>query len=205
VTPKANLLWKWLQILARTGSTVLFDLQVFGRRNVPKTGGVILAANHQSYLDPVMVATWLQRPVCFMARSSLFENRHFGWFIRELHAYPVRLGEGDIGAVKETIRLLQEGHVLNIYPEGTRSLDGEIKKMEKGIALVIRKAKVPVVPVAIDGSFQAWPKGHKLFHPQRIRVKFGKPMYLSDMKGEQIVKELEGTMRKLLAELREMR
>jgi 1-acyl-sn-glycerol-3-phosphate acyltransferase len=183
---------------------MLFDLQVSGHKNIPKTGGVILAANHQSYLDPVLVATWLKRPVCFMARSSLFENPHFGWFIRALHAYPVRLGEGDIGAVKETIRLLQEGNILNIYPEGTRTLDGEIKKMEKGIALVIRRAKVPVVPVAIDGSFQAWPKGHKLFHPHRIRVKYGKPMNLSEMKGDQIVKELDGALRGLLAELREM-
>ena len=85
------------------------------------------------------------------------------------------------------------------------SLDGEIKKMEKGIALVIRKAKVPVVPVAIVGSFRAWPKGHKLFHPNRIRVKYGKPMNLSDMKGDQIVKELDGTLRSLLTEVRAMR
>jgi 1-acyl-sn-glycerol-3-phosphate acyltransferase len=160
-----------------------------------------LVANHQSYLDPVLVAVRLKRPVSFLAKSELFENPYFGWFIRMLHAFPVRQGEGDIGAVKEIIRRLEEGHALNIYPEGSRTETGEIAKLEKGVALVIRKAKVPVVPVAIDGSFEAWPKGDTLFHAHPIYVKFGKPMNFEGMRGEEIVQKLEDELRRMLAEL----
>jgi 1-acyl-sn-glycerol-3-phosphate acyltransferase len=92
-----------------------------------------------------------------------------------------------------------------MYPEGSRTETGEIAPLEKGIALVIRKSGVPVVPVAIDGSFEAWPKGKKIFHPHPIRVKYGKPMRLEGLKGDEIVRRLEAEMRKLFEELREMR
>jgi 1-acyl-sn-glycerol-3-phosphate acyltransferase len=197
-----SLVWRYLQVIARVGTTLLFDLKVYGRENVPKTGGVLLAANHQSYLDPVLVACQLRRPVSYFAKSELFTNPYFGWFIRQLHAFPVRQGEGDVGAVKEAIRRLDEGYVLNVYPEGTRSPTGELMPLEKGIALVIRKAGVPVVPVAIEGSFDAWTKGDILFHPHPVRVMYGKPMDLSGKKADQVLRELESAMRTLIAELR---
>jgi len=197
-----SLIWKYFQIIARIGTTLLFGLKTYGRENVPKTGGVLLVANHQSYLDPVLVAVHLRRPVSFLAKSELFENPYFGWFIRKLHAFPVRQGDGDIGAVKEVIRRLQEGYALNIYPEGSRSETGDIGPLERGVALVIRKAGVPVVPVAIHGSFAAWPKSDKLFHAHPIRVKYGEPMNLSAKRGDAIVRELEEKLRSMLAELR---
>jgi 1-acyl-sn-glycerol-3-phosphate acyltransferase len=194
--------WKSLQIIARVLTTTLFDLKTYHRENVPASGGVLLVANHQSYLDPVLVAVHLKRPVSFMARSSLFGNRYFGAFLRMLHAFPVRRGEGDIGAMKETLRRLEEGHVMNIYPEGTRTLTGDIKPLEKGVALLIRKAKAAVVPVAIDGSFGAWPKGRRLFHSHPIRVLYGKPMELSGLKADEILRRLEAALKSLLADLR---
>jgi 1-acyl-sn-glycerol-3-phosphate acyltransferase len=197
-----SFVWKCFQIIARVGTTLMFDLKTYGHKNVPKDGGVLLVANHQSYLDPVLVAVHLSRPVSFLAKSELFENPYFGWFIRMLHAFPVRQGEGDIGAVKEIIRRLGEGHAVNIYPEGSRTETGEMARLEKGVALVIRKAGVPVVPVAIDGSFEAWPKEKTLFHAHPIRMKYGKPMDFSGKKGEQIVRELEDELRRLLGELR---
>jgi 1-acyl-sn-glycerol-3-phosphate acyltransferase len=200
-----SLVWRYLQIIARVGTTLMFDLKTYGRENVPKDGGVLLVANHQSYLDPVLVAVHLSRPVSFLAKSELFENPYFGWFIRKLHAFPVRQGDGDIGAVKEVIRRLEEGNALNIYPEGSRTKTGEIAPLERGVALVIRKAGVPVVPVAIHGSFAAWPKNKKLFHPHPIRVKYGPPMNLGKKKGDEIVRELEGTLRNMLSELRAMK
>jgi 1-acyl-sn-glycerol-3-phosphate acyltransferase len=197
-----SFVWKSLQIIARVGTTLFFDLKTYGRENVPKKGGVLLVANHQSYLDPVLVAVHLYRPVSFLAKSELFENPFLAWLIRLLKAFPVRQGEGDIGAVKEVIRRLGEGYALNIYPEGTRTETGDIEPLEKGVALVIRRAGVPVVPVAIHGSFEAWPKGSIIFHPHPIRVKYGKPMDFSGKKADEIVRELEGEMRSLLADLR---
>jgi 1-acyl-sn-glycerol-3-phosphate acyltransferase len=199
-----SLVWKYLQIIARVGTTLLFDLKVSGRENVPKDGGVLLVANHQSYLDPVLVAVHLYRPVSFFAKSELFENPYFGWFIRMLHAFPVRQGEGDVGAVKELIRRLNEGYAINIYPEGSRSETGRLGPLEKGVALIIRRARVPVVPVAIHGSYEAWPKGQKLFRPHPIRLKYGKPLILHEKRGAEIISELETHLKSMLAELREM-
>jgi 1-acyl-sn-glycerol-3-phosphate acyltransferase len=180
-----------------------FDLKVYGVNHVPRRGGVLLVSNHQSYLDPVLLAVKLPRPLSFMAKSELFENPYFGWLIKSLNAFPVRLGEGDIGAVKETIRRLQEGHALNVYPEGTRTLDGEIQPIQAGAGLIVRRAGVPVVPAAIHGSFEAWPKGDKLFHPSPIRVMYGPPMEMNGLKGQQIVKKIEVTLRTMFNKLRE--
>jgi 1-acyl-sn-glycerol-3-phosphate acyltransferase len=197
--------WRILQVIARIFTTVWFNFKTYGRENVPATGGVLLLSNHQSYLDPVLVAVQLKRPVSFMARSSLFKNPFFARFIRSLNAFPVRLGRGDVSAIKECVRQLEEGKALNVYPEGTRTLTGEIGPIEKGIALVIRRAGVPVVPVAIDGSFEAWPKGKILFHPHQIRLIYGKPMLLHELGGDEIVLRLEQALSGLLVELRHMR
>src|SRR5580704_7336553 len=122
--------WRCLQVFSRITATLLFDFKVYGTENIPKTGGALLLANHQSYLDPVLVAVKLRRPVSYMAKSELFENPALAWLIRTLHAFPVRQGEGDVGAVKECIRQLNAGRVLNIYPEGSRTEDGEIAGIE---------------------------------------------------------------------------
>ena len=195
-------LWRNLQVFAHFMATLLFDLRVYGIENVPKSGGLILAANHQSYLDPPLIAVRLSRPVSFFAKSELFENPYFGRFIRQLHAFPVRQGEGDAGAVKEAIRRLKEGNVLNIYPEGSRTEDGQIGKIEPGIALVARRAGVPIVPVVIDGSFQAWPKWRKLFRPGPIAVMYGRPLEVADLKPGEIVKLLDETLRRMMVELK---
>ena len=171
--PQRSLLWKTLQMPSRFLTTLLFDLKTYGRHNVPEKGGVLLVANHQSNLDPILVAVHLSRPVCYLAKSELFVNPCFRWLIESLHAFPVRQGQGDIGAMKETIRKLHEGNIVNVYPEGTRTEDGQIGPLEKGVALVIRRADVPVVPVAIDGSFEALPRETGAYpllsHPDHVR------------------------------------
>jgi 1-acyl-sn-glycerol-3-phosphate acyltransferase len=204
-TMERSFLWKSLQIVARFLTTMLFDLQVYGVENVPQTGGVLLVANHGSYLDPVLVAVRLRRPVSFLAKSELFENRWFGWLIRALHAFPVRQGQGDLAAVRETIRRLEEGYALNIYPEGTRTEDGQIAPLQRGVALVLRKTNVPIIPVAIDGSFEAWPSKNKIFRPGTIRVLYGKPMHFKDMDAHDILAKLHQALCDLLSELRRRR
>jgi 1-acyl-sn-glycerol-3-phosphate acyltransferase len=195
-------LWLVLQLVARLGVRVFFDLRTFGRENVPATGGVLLVANHQSNLDPVLVAVRLRRPVSFMAKSELFENRWLNWLIRALHAFPVRQNHGDLGAVRQCIQRLGEGYALNIYPEGTRSEDGQIAPLQKGVALILRKSDVPVVPVAIDGSFDAWPYNKKMFRPRPIQVMYGKPMSFKGMDADSIVKSLHEALSSLLETLK---
>jgi 1-acyl-sn-glycerol-3-phosphate acyltransferase len=179
-------------------SDVLFDLKAYGVENIPKHGGVLIVANHQSFLDPVMLGVKIpRRPASFLAKSELFENRYFGALIRRLNAFPVRQGEGDVGAVRETIKRLQEGHLLTMFPEGGRCLDGKIAPMEKGVGLIVRRAgpTVKVLPAAVCGSFKAWPVGQLLPRAHKVRVKYGRPMVLAEMKAGEIVNEIDREIR----------
>lgn len=202
---KPHPVWKLAQTLCRVTTTLAFDLKVYGAHRVPSEGGVLLVSNHQSYLDPVLVGVRLKRPLSYMAKSELFRFRPFAWLIRALGAFPVKQGAGDVGAMKETIARLQEGRALNIFPEGSRTEDGELLPIEKGVGLVIRKAKVPVVPVVIHGSYEAWPKDQKLPRPHPIRILYGRPLDLSSMDREQIIETIGRSFREMFAELREGR
>ena len=200
---RGALLWKSLQGVARLLTTLLFDLKVHGLRNVPAHGGVLIVSNHQGNLDPVVLGVRMLRPLSYFAKSELFEASALSdRLLRSLGGIPVRLGSGDVGAVKETIRRLQEGHVLNIYPEGARSEDGEIGPMEKGVALVVRRAKVPVVPAVIVGSFEAWPKHRRFPRPGPVQVRYGPPMHLEGLEPHQILSTIDRTLRHMFAEVR---
>lgn len=197
--------WKAAQTLCRIFTTLMFDLKTYGSENIPPRGGLLLVSNHQSYLDPVLLGVQLRRPMSYLAKAELFENRYFSGLIRSLNAFPVRQGAGDVGAIKETIKRLQEGHLLSIFPEGTRSEDGGIGRIEPGAALVIRRSDVPVIPVVIDGSFEAWPRKDLLFHRHPIRVMYGRPMDLTDLKAAEITRRIDTTLREMFNELRAMR
>jgi 1-acyl-sn-glycerol-3-phosphate acyltransferase len=190
------------QSIVRIGTTVVLDLKVYGRDNVPDEGGVLMVSNHQSYLDPAVLGAQLRRPMSYLAKADLWKNKAFGWLISNLYAYPVQQGKGDKGAIIETITRLQEGHLLNIFPEGSRTETGELLPIQRGVALVIRKAKVPVIPAVVDGSFRAWPKGQLLPGRHPVRVMFGKPRRMDHLDGKEIVAEVDRLLREMLAELR---
>lgn len=195
-------LWALLKMPCRLTTTLMFDLKTYGKRHVPAAGGALLISNHQSNLDPVLLAVHLRRQVSFMAKIELFQNRHFGWLIRQLNAFPVRRGEGDVGAIREVLRRLKEGKVLTLFPEGTRTRDGRIGRIQPGIAMIVKRAQVPVIPAVIDGSFQSWPRGRKLFRPHPIRVMYGPPLRVEKLKAEQIVQLIASTLNGMLEELR---
>jgi 1-acyl-sn-glycerol-3-phosphate acyltransferase len=92
--------------------------------------------------------------------------------------------------------------VLNVFPEGSRTDDGEIAPMQSGASLIVRRAEVPILPVVIDGTFRAWPKGTKWFRPTKVRVMYGQPVYVHHMKGAQITAYIDATLRRMFAELR---
>ena len=183
----------------------MFDLKVYGVDNVPTTGGALLLSNHLSFLDPAVIGVQLRRPASYLAKSELFDVPLFGRVIPKLNAFPVRQGAGDIGAVRETIKRLKEGHVLTVFPEGARSLTGELEPLAGGFTLIVRKVDVPIIPVGIDGSFQAWPRGQSMFKPHPVRVKFGEPMNVQQMKPAEIVVKVETALRELIADLRRMK
>ncbi|HEY8665048.1 MAG TPA: lysophospholipid acyltransferase family protein [Tepidisphaeraceae bacterium] len=202
ITTERTALWKFLQGFCRIMCARLFDLKAYGMENVPKQGPAILASNHGSYLDPVVVGVPLVRPVSYFAKSELFSNHYGNLILRNLHAFPVRQGEGDLGAIREAIGRLKEGHMLNLYPEGSRSEDGRLQPVEPGLALVARRSGAPIIPVAINGSFHAWPRGQMVWQAHPVQVMYGPPLEIHGLKADAVARLLSGTWEKMLVELR---
>lgn len=156
-------------------------LQIHNPENVPSVGGCLIASNHVSYLDPPAVAVGIKhRVVHFMARDTLFSMPLARWFLTHVEVLPMDRTRGDVGALRKGISLLKSGKVLGLFPEGTRSLNGEIQSAKGGIGFLIAKAGVQVVPAYVDGSFQAFPKGAKRIKRDRVRVYYGKPIEPSE-------------------------
>ncbi len=193
--------WYWLARLGcRMFCIVLFRLRVYGRENVPSTGAVILASNHQSYLDPVFCGVGLKRHLAYVARESLFRYRLFALLIRSLDAVPIGRDKADIAAMKAIIARLRDGAAVCLYPEGTRTRDGRIIAVKPGFGLLCRRAKAVVVPVLIDGGFDVWPRYNRLFRPGRVMVRFGQPLspaQIATMGNEDLADHLTRTLRQV--------
>jgi len=200
-----TLFWRMCRMIARPVMTLMFELKVYGRHHVPRRGGCLIVSNHQSYLDPVLIGVLLPRPMAYLAKSELFKNKYFSWLIRSLHAFPIRQGRGDVGAMKELITRLKQGYLLCVYVEGTRTETGELLPVESGAALVVRRAGVPVIPCVIEGSFQAWPRTQKMFHSHPVSVMYGPPLKVEGLKANEITQLIERTLHEMFAELRAIR
>lgn len=161
---------------------VFFRLRVVGEANVPPEGGVIVAANHNSYFDIPFLGCALARRADYIAKSELFENRLVGVLFRALGGFPVRRGRIDRMAMHEAVERLKAGRLLAYYPEGTRSRDGRLQPAKSGIGLVAAQSGAKVVPVYIQGTGPV-----RLFRP--VTVVFGKPL---DFQGTIAAAEKEG-------------
>lgn len=150
--------------------------KVVGRHNVPGKGAFIFASNHASYFDPPLLGTSISRPMAYMARDTLFNTALAKWALRKVNAFPVRREEGDIKAIKDALGVLRGGMPLALFPEGSRTEDGELKEAKPGIGFIVAKAGVPVVPAYIKGSFEALPKGAKKVRYVPVTVYIGEPI-----------------------------
>ena len=146
---------------------------------IPLTGPVLLVANHQSHLDPPAISVCLNKRACaFLARESLFKNRLFGWLIGSLNSIPIKRDATDTAGMKATLEALAEGKPILVFPEGTRSEDGEVQPFKRGVALLIKRSDALIVPIGIHGSADAWPKGKSrpFIRGKRIAIAFGAPL-----------------------------
>jgi len=196
-----------LYAMARVFLRAFFRLfnrwEVAGRERVPAEGGVLLVANHTSYADPPIVGTASPRPVNFMAKAELFRIPVLGWLIRRTHAFPVRRGTTDREALRRAIRMLRDGRVLLVFPEGTRSPDGRVMEAEQGAAFIALSAGAYVVPVAIDGADRVLPRHSPIMRPAKLRVAFGEPVDLSQLYGQRLTREVLGqASERMMAALR---
>jgi 1-acyl-sn-glycerol-3-phosphate acyltransferase len=162
--------------LARVFAKLLFRFRILHRERLPETGGIILAANHQSYFDPPLVGICSRRPVHYLARNSLMEWPFFGPLFPDMNVIPVDRGGNDMSALKTVIRKIREGEGVVLFPEGTRSSDGRLQPAQAGVGLVIAKTLAPVVPMRIFGSYEAFPRGSKGVKLHPIRVVVGEPI-----------------------------
>jgi 1-acyl-sn-glycerol-3-phosphate acyltransferase len=152
---------------------LLFRLEVRGTEHVPAVGPAMIVANHSSVLDPPLVGIAAPRPLHFMAKAELFSIPLFGRLIRAVNARPVRREGGDARALREALRILQDGHALLVFPEGTRGPDGALREGRAGAGMLALLSGAPVVPAYLEGTGRALPRGRWLPRPGKIRVIFG--------------------------------
>jgi 1-acyl-sn-glycerol-3-phosphate acyltransferase len=154
-------------------------VRVTGRGNLPRTGGALLTANHLSYLDVFVLGLGVPRPLRYVARRGLFVPV-LGPLIRSVGGFPIDNEGGGTAGLKEALRRLKGGSIVLIFPEGTRSRDGELGPLKPGIAALAR-ARVPFVPVAVAGTFEAWPRGRLFPRPHPLRIHYGRPITPEEM------------------------
>lgn len=171
-----SLLYRMIIFFAWLIGKIFYRLKVYGLEHYyPR--GAILAANHTSFFDPPIVAVSWPEEVHFLARESLFKNRFFGAFIRNVNTHPVSGNASDISVMKTLMTLLDEGKKVVLFPEGTRSKNGELQHLKPGISMLISRTKTAIIPVYIDGAYRAWSRNQKL--PRifgKVACVFGTPI-----------------------------
>jgi 1-acyl-sn-glycerol-3-phosphate acyltransferase len=164
--------------LSRLVGRLFFRLRVIHRERMLQSGPVILAMNHQSYLDPPLGGTTCDRAVYFLARRTLLDVPLLGWLLPKLNVIPVNQQGVDRSALKSLIRVLKAGNAALVFPEGSRTLDGNLQPAEPGLGLVIAKTLAPVVPMRIFGAHEALPRGGGL-HFVPITIVIGEPLFFT--------------------------
>lgn len=170
-----NWVWFTLQQICQVLFTVWFRYRAYGIENLPE-GGALLLINHQSFLDPLMVGLPLRRPVSYIARESLFRIPIIGFLLRKTYVMPISRESAGPESIRESVRRLEHGFLVGIFPEGTRSLDGQLRDMKPGFVALVRRASVPVIPVGVAGAFEAFPRGARFPRPSKIRIVYGQPL-----------------------------
>jgi 1-acyl-sn-glycerol-3-phosphate acyltransferase len=161
-----------------------FRWRVFNPERVPETGAVILASNHASFLDPPLVGSGLKRGINYLARESLFRFPGIGALLRSWSAVPVDRDGGGAAGLKAILNRLLAGGGIILFPEGTRTRDGNLQPARSGIGLVVVKSNAPVVPVRVFGTYEAYGRHVKFPRPRRIALKYGRPMDFEKLRAE---------------------
>jgi len=158
----------FVKFLLRVYFSIFYRVELVGIQNVPQNGPVILCSNHIGQMDMFFVGYKLKRLIHYMAKEELFDIPLVSYILKHLGAFPVRRGTGDITAIKTSLKLLEEGKILGILPEGTRTRGkrAEEIKIKPGVGMIAVKSAAPILPVAVEGTY-------KLF--SKVRVVYGKP------------------------------
>ncbi len=175
--PRARRRWyRFVRAVCFLAAKIFFRYQSLGSNRVPESGPLLLLSNHQSNLDPVLVGIGTRRPVNSLARQTLFDTPGLAWMIRSLDAIPIDRDGLGLAGLKETLRRLRRDEAVLLFPEGRRSDDGQLAALKPGVCALARRGRATLVPVGIDGAFEAWPRRRRLPRPGRIWVCYGEPI-----------------------------
>ncbi len=163
-------MYRILRALCRVLVILCFGLEVEGQENVPSEGGAIIASNHVSFIDPIVVIIGVKRPIHYMAKEELFRSRLLTAFFRGVHAFPVRRGMADRSAIREALAVVSDGSLLGIFPEGRRSRSAESLPLQRGTAFLACKSGVPIIPVVVVNT-------DRLRFRRPLRIKIGAPLF----------------------------
>src|SRR4051812_18530872 len=166
--------------LSRLAGRLLFRFRVIHRERMIQSGPVLLAMNHQSYLDPPLAGNVCDRPIYYLTRQTLLHVPVLGGILPKLNVIPVDQEGIDRRALKKLIQVVRAGNGALVFPEGSRTLDGALQPGQPGIGLIIAKTRAPVVPMRIFGAFEALPRGGGGMNFARVTVVVGEPIYFSD-------------------------
>ena len=195
-----TVLYRLSRILCEQTAGLLLQARCWGRRNVPGKGPVIFASNHQSYFDPILAGCFTTRVLNFMARETLFRSPPFAALIRFYNAFPVKRGGADVAAFKNSLRLLKKGQAILLFPEATRTADGRVRSVQPGAIGLARKANAPILPVAIEGAYDIWPRESRFPRLAHVWVEYGPlldPVAFEEQSDAQAAVLLTGIMREL--------
>ncbi len=173
--------------------SIVFRFKVIGKGNIPLDGKLVVCSNHSNNLDPVVISIFFPRRISWMAKKELFDNKFISFIGRNVGAFPVNRDEVDIGAVKNSLKILKEGRVLGIFPEGTRVKEMNLNNAKSGVSLLAIRSKAPVLPIYVESRY-------KLF--SKVKIHIGKPLYLhKDIEGKPTPEQYKELSKYILSQI----
>jgi len=170
-----NIFYNLAKLLAR----IIFSMRVIHPERMVESGPLLIAVNHSSFFDPPLAGICSRRGVYYLARKTLLKWPFFGPLFPAMNVIPVERDGNDMSALREVIKKVKEGNAVLLFPEGTRSLDGDLQPARAGIGLVIAKTGAPVLPMRIFGAYEAFPKNARRFQLSQISVVIGEPIHFT--------------------------
>jgi 1-acyl-sn-glycerol-3-phosphate acyltransferase len=194
-----------LKIIVGLVFKLFYPIKAEGLENIPHNNALILVANHCSYFDPLFLGLVIPRRIHWMVLRPYYNLWWLRWLFKVTECFPVNIDKPNIEAIKYAIKILNEGKVLGIFPEGARSKDGRLKEGKKGVAFIALKTGAPILPVAIDGAFEAYPVGKILPKPHSINVKIGHIFNLDEFTKNHIDKQnLQAATEKIMNSIKRL-
>ena len=189
--------YKVIRFIGYVLTLLFWPIKIKGQKNLNKESSLILAANHVSYLDPIVLGVAVRRKIYFIAKKEVFNIPILGFIIRSLGAIPVDRKKPNPVSIKKTFLVLKKGNILGIFPEGTRSLNGKLLDFNIGLIKIALKTKSPIIPVGINGTFSIYPPKAKLpsfFKRKNIYINFGEPIHLDNTREKDIIYQKESLL-----------